>query len=110
MRWACETPVNTVGGNQKPLTGSSHSIERRIAPSSSPAATSASMRESCSAELIAPTSVFLSSGSPTRSRRIRCHSLAITSSRTLSWMSSRDPAQQTWPWLKKMPLTMPSTA
>ncbi|SPL87920.1 unnamed protein product [[Actinomadura] parvosata subsp. kistnae] len=23
---------------------------------------------------------------------------------------SREPAQQTWPWLKKMPVTMPSTA
>ena len=28
----------------------------------------------------------------------------------LSWTSRRDPAQQTWPWLKKMPLMMPSTA
>ena len=27
-----------------------------------------------------------------------------------SCTSSRLPAQQTWPWLKKMPLTMPSTA
>ena len=33
-----------------------------------------------------------------------------TRSATDSWTSSRDPAQQTWPWLKKMPLTMPSTA
>ena len=34
----------------------------------------------------------------------------MTSSAIDSWTSSRDPAQQTWPWLKKMPLTMPSTA
>ena len=68
------------------------------------------MRSSCSAELMAPTSVFLSSGSPTRSRRMRSHSLAVTSSATDSWMSSREPAQQTWPWLKKIPCTMPSTA
>ena len=65
---------------------------------------------SCSAELIAPMSVFLSSGSPTRSVDIRRLSLSSTSSATDSCTSSREPAQQTWPWLKKMPLTMPSTA
>jgi hypothetical protein len=27
-----------------------------------------------------------------------------------SCTSTRDPAQHTWPWLKKMPLTIPSTA
>ena len=68
------------------------------------------MRASCSAELIAPTSVFLSSGSPSRSVISRCLSLSTTSSATDSCTSSREPAQQTWPWLKKMPLTMPSTA
>ncbi len=65
---------------------------------------------SCSAELIAPMSVFLSSGSPSRRVAIRAFSLASTSSATDSCTSSREPAQQTWPWLKKMPLTMPSTA
>ena len=35
---------------------------------------------------------------------------ASTSSATDSCTSSREPAQQTWPWLKKMPFTMPSTA
>jgi hypothetical protein len=54
--------------------------------------------------------LFLSSGSPTRSSRIRFHSFAVTSSATDSWISSREPAQQTWPWLKKIPCTMPSTA
>ena len=68
------------------------------------------MRSSCSRELIAPTSVFLSSGSPTRRRPIRSQSFPITVSATLSWISRRDPAQHTWPWLKKIPLTMPSTA
>ena len=34
----------------------------------------------------------------------------MTSSCTFSCTSSREPAQQTWPWLKKMPCTMPSTA
>ena len=41
---------------------------------------------------------------------MRSHSLAVTSSATDSWISSREPAQQTWPWLKKIPCTMPSTA
>ncbi len=67
-------------------------------------------RASCSAELIAPRSVFLSSGSPIRSVPSRRCSLAITSSYTDSCTSSREPAQQTCPWLKKMPLTIPSTA
>ncbi len=34
----------------------------------------------------------------------------MTWSWTFSCTSRRDPAQQTWPWLKKMPPTMPSTA
>ena len=68
------------------------------------------MRASCSAELIAPMSVFLSSGSPRRSVAMRACSLATTSSATDSCTSRREPAQQTCPWLKKMPLTMPSTA
>ncbi len=34
----------------------------------------------------------------------------VTSSATDSCTSRREPAQQTCPWLKKMPLTMPSTA
>ncbi len=56
-------------------------------------------------------SVFLSSGSPTRSCAIRRFSDVQSSSSAMdSWTSSREPAQQTWPWLKKMPLTMPSTA
>ena len=48
-----------------------------------------------SAELIAPTSVFLSIGSPSRSVAIRARSLSITSSATDSCTSRRDPAQQT---------------
>ena len=55
-------------------------------------------------------SVFLSSGSPTRSVCSRSFSLSSSASNTGSCTSSRDPAQQTWPWLKKMPLTTPSTA
>ena len=59
---------------------------------------------------MAPTSVFLSSGSPTRRRPIRLQSFETTASATLSWIRSREPAQHTWPWLKKMPFTIPSTA
>ena len=55
-------------------------------------------------------SVFLSSGSPSRSVPSRRFSRSSTVSATDSWTSSREPAQHTWPWLKKMPLTMPSTA
>ena len=68
------------------------------------------MRSSCSAELMAPMSVFLSSGSPRRSVVSRRLSRASRSSAIDSCTSSRLPAQHTWPWLKKMPLTMPSTA
>ena len=67
MRCACETSVKTVGGNQKPRSGSSHGGDQRVAPSASPASASSRMRASCAAELIAPMSVFLSSGSPSRS-------------------------------------------
>ena len=66
------------------------------------------MRASCAAELIAPTSVFLSSGSPTRSWSTRRTRRRRTSSATDSWTRRREPAQQTWPWLKKMPSMMPS--
>ena len=55
-------------------------------------------------------SVFLSSGSPSRSVPSRWRSRPSTASATDSCTSSREPAQQTWPWLKKMPFTIPSTA
>ena len=95
MRWVWLTPVKTVGRNQKPLLGSSHSGDQRVAPSASPAAVSSVIRSSWARELMAPTSVFLSRGSPTRrvdSRRLRRLS---TSSAMDSCTSSREPAQQT---------------
>jgi hypothetical protein len=55
---------------------------------------------SCARELIAPMSVFLSSGSPTRSVSMRRASFATTMSATGSWTSRREPAQHTCPWLK----------
>ncbi len=55
-------------------------------------------------------SVFLSSGSPSRRVARRRFRRSTTASATDSCTSSREPAQQTWPWLKKMPFTIPSTA
>ena len=100
IRCAEETSVNTVGANQYPVSGSGQSLVHRVAPSSSPAWVSAVIRSSCAAELIAPTSVFLSIGSPTRSVDSRPFSRSVTSSATDSCTSSRDPAQHTCPWLK----------
>ena len=80
IRCAWLTPVNTVGGNQKPLSGSSHGGDQRAAPSDSPTSESSRMRASCSEELMAPMSVFLSSGSPRRSVPSRRLSDVITSS------------------------------
>ena len=45
-----------------------------------------------------------------RSVESRSLSRSTTSSWTFSCTSRRLPAQHTWPWLKKMPLTMPSIA
>jgi hypothetical protein len=55
---------------------------------------------SCCFELIAPTSVFLSSGSPTRIVERRSLSFSMSGSAIDSWTSRRDPAQHTSPWLK----------
>ena len=110
MRWLVDTLSKMVGANQNPFSGMTQSAVQRSAPSCSPMSESSRMRSSCSRELIAPMSVFLSSGSPSRSVDSRCLSRSTTSSCTFSCTSSREPAQQTWPWLKKMPLTMPSMA
>ena len=71
MRCAWETPVKSVGANQNPRSGSSHGGDQRSAPSASPGVGQLPDAASCAAELIAPMSVFLSSGSPTRSCAIR---------------------------------------
>ena len=92
--------MNTVGRNQKPRWGSSHGACQAWAPSASPEATSSVILSSWARELMAPTSVFLSSGSPTRRVAMRRLSLSTSGSAIDSWTSSRDPAQQTWPWLK----------
>ena len=55
-------------------------------------------------------SVFLSSGEPTRRVAMRSRSLRTTWGRMSSCTSRREPAQQTWPWLKKMPWITPSMA
>ena len=108
--WEASTPVKIVGANQKPCSGIAQSAVQRSAPSASPMSLSSRMRASCAAELIAPMSVFLSSGSPRRSVYSRFFNRSTTSSWIDSCTSRRLPAQHTCPWLKKMPLTMPSTA
>ena len=81
IRCAWDTPVKIVGGNQKPCDGSSsHGGDQRSAPSASPTSDSSRMRASCAAELIAPMSVFLSSGSPTRRVAIRRFNESSTAS------------------------------
>jgi hypothetical protein len=102
--------VITVGRKYQPRSGSGQDADHTSAPSSRPAWVRVVIRSSWRAELIAPTSVFLSIGSPTRRVSTRDRSLASSSSAIDSWTSSREPAQQTWPALKKMPFTMPSTA
>jgi len=100
IRCDCDTPVNTVGRNQYPRSGRSHAGWYSSAPSLTPAATSSSILSSCWRELMAPTSVFLSRGSPTRSVARRSFSFSSTASNTGSWTRRREPAQHTCPWLK----------
>ena len=95
IRCVWETPVNIVWAYQYPFDGKSHGALQRSAPSASPVFVSSVMRANCSALLIAPKSVFLSSGLPTRINAIRRFSFSITSSWTFSCTSKRDPAQQT---------------
>ena len=68
------------------------------------------MRSSWGFELMAQMSVFLSRGSPVLRVLRRSFSFRMISEWMLSWTRRREPAQQTWPWLKKIPLMMPSTA
>ena len=79
------------------------------APSSTPCCTSCVIFSSCTGAMIAPISTALSSGSPTRSFSMRARSLSSSASATLSCTSSREPAQQTWPWLNQIASTTPST-
>jgi hypothetical protein len=65
---------------------------------------------SCTGSTIAPTSMHLSKGSPIRRPSIRRRRRVWKSLATLSCTRSRDPAQQTWPWLNQIASTSPSTA
>jgi len=80
-----------------------------VAPSSTPVFTSVRMRSSCTGATIAPMSIALSSGGPTRSFSIRARSLATSRSAIPSWTRRRDPAQHTCPWLNQIASTTPST-
>ena len=59
---------------------------------------------------MAPISVVLSSGLPIRKVFIRCFSFDRNVSEIDSCTSSREPAQQTCPWLNQIPSTTPSIA
>ena len=72
--------MKMVGGNQKPDSGIAHCGNQHSGPSISPYALSSWMRASWAAELIAPRSVFLSSGLPIRIFEILVLSFSITSS------------------------------
>ena len=100
IRWLWATFVNSVGRKNQPRSGRSQAGWYSSAPSGSPAATSSVIFSSWLLELIAPTSVFLSSGSPTRSVERRSLSRLDQLVGHRSWTSSRDPAQHTSPWLK----------
>ncbi|OLC08774.1 MAG: hypothetical protein AUH42_00660 [Gemmatimonadetes bacterium 13_1_40CM_70_11] len=67
------------------------------------------MRSSWTGATMAPMSTALSSGGPTRSFSIRARSLAISRWATPSCTNSREPAQQTCPWLNQIASTTPST-
>ena len=111
MRCAGETSVKNVGGNQKPRSGSSHGGDQRSAPSASPASRQlADARELLGRVDRADVGVLVERVAEPQRRHAASAARRSTSSATDSCTSSREPAQQTWPWLKKMPLTMPSTA
>src|SRR5881275_2082716 len=80
-----------------------------VAPSATPVLTSLRMRSSCTGATIAPMSIALSSGGPTRSFSIRARSFVTSRSAMPSCASSRDPAQHTCPWLNQIASTTPST-
>src|SRR5688500_18616517 len=87
--------VKIVGARKDPPRGSGQDEVQVVAPSATPACIKVVIRSSWAAELIAPTSVFLSIGSPTRKVSTRVVSRARNSSAMDSWTSSREPAQQT---------------
>src|SRR3989454_268185 len=80
-----------------------------VAPSATPWPTSLRIRSSCTGATIAPMSIALSSGGPTRSFSIRARNLVTSGSATPSCTSRRDPAQHTCPWLNQIASTTPST-
>ena len=97
IRCDWETPVNIVGGYQKPLLGNLHSGDQRLAPSVSPVFEISCILFSCSFELIAPRSVFLSIGSPTLIKLTLFFNFSSTSSAIFSCSNNLEPAQQTCP-------------
>ena len=103
-------PVHSVGGMKKPVSGTGAEGCQIAAPSASPASRYPRTRSSWTRSTSAPMSIALSRGCPTRMRSMRSRRRSCTSPSTLSCTSSRDPAQQTCPWLNQTPSTTPSTA
>ena len=75
-----------------------------------PAAISPATRPVCPRSTIAPIFVAGSSGSPGRIASARAFIRSIISPATLSSTSNREFAEQTSPWLKKMPKAAMSAA
>src|SRR5687768_1263904 len=100
MRLLCATFVNNVGLHQKPFPGNEQLLWYISAPSFFPMLRYFSIVSNCARELIAPISVFLSSGSPTINDSMRSRSFLMTSFATDSCTYNLEPAQHTWPWLK----------
>ena len=73
-----DAPHENDGANQYPFAGSVHCVCVNSAPSSTPLCTSSRIFSSCGLELIAPISVFLSSGLPTRNVWMRSRSFLVT--------------------------------
>ena len=86
-----------MGANQKPLLGISQGALHISAPSDFPALVNSLIFANWAAELMAPISVFLSSGSPNRRVFIRSYSRFKKSSEIDSCKSNLDPAQHTCP-------------
>ena len=104
------TPLNTVGRNQKPWSaGRTRSPSARL-PRPRPTATISSMRLELLARVDgADVGVLVQGVADAQGARRRLRRWS-SSSAMFSCTRIRLPAQHTWPWLKKMPLTIPSTA
>ena len=90
MRWLWLTPVKSVGRKKKPLVGEDAVGLEDLGPLvDAPVCTSSCTFASWPAELMAPTSVFLSSGSPTRRVEEAC--LELVKQRVVNALLHEEP-------------------